>query len=116
MALECPHCGSGNVIKRGRRKTGFGAKQRYMCKECSKRFVQDDGFKRMRHKPKLIVRALHMHNDGMSLSKVQNHLWQHDGVRVSRWAIAKWHRKYSIFLKYAKPRSHADHKRAHSLR
>lgn len=53
----------------------------------------------MRFKPKVVVRAVHMHEDGMSLSKVQNHLWQHDNVKVTRWTISEWTKKYSIFLK-----------------
>ena len=61
--------------------------------------MQDDGFKRMRHKPKDIVRAVHQYNDGLSLFNVKNHLWQHDAVKVSIWTISKWHRKYELFLK-----------------
>jgi len=34
-----------------------------------------------------------------SLSKVQNHLWQHDKVKVTRWTISLWIKKYSVFLK-----------------
>jgi len=55
----------------------------------------------MRFSPEVIVRAVHQHEDGFSLSKVQNHLWQHDNVRVTRWTISMWVRKYSDFLKSA---------------
>lgn len=74
---------------------------------CNKQFVEVDGFERMRHKPEIIVRAVHMHEDGMSLSKVQNHLWQHDNVKVTRWTISEWTKKYSIFLKSASSRAKA---------
>jgi hypothetical protein len=70
----------------------------------------------MRHKKEDIVRAIHLHDDGLSLSKVQNQLWQHDGVKVTRWAIALWHHKFGVFLKSVKRASHANHKRANSLR
>jgi len=73
-------------------------------------------FQRMRHKPKVVVRAIHMHQDGMSFFKVQNHLWQHDGVRVSRQTLTKWEKKYSDFLKSDKPRGKADHKGPHTRR
>jgi len=64
----------------------------------------------MRYKPKIIARAIHMHQDGMSFSKVQNHLWQHDGVKVSRKSITKWEMKYSNFLKSASFRGKAHNK------
>jgi intein-encoded DNA endonuclease-like protein len=53
----------------------------------------------MRHNKKIIVRAIHMHNDGMSFADIKNHLEQYDNVKVSREAIRKWCGKYSIFLK-----------------
>ena len=69
--------------------------------KCKKQFVEVDGFERMRHNSEIIVRAIHMHEDGLSLSKVQNHLWQYDKVKVTRWTISQWTQKYSIFLKSA---------------
>ena len=111
MSLECPFCKSVKCVKRGKRRNKVVVKQRYICKVCCKQFVKRDGFERMRHKPETIVRAIHMHEDGLSLSKVQNHLWQHDGVKVTRWTIAKWEKKYSNFFKSAKFRSKASHKR-----
>lgn len=101
MALECPCCKSKYCVKRGTRKNKLGIKQRFICNNCNKQFVEDDGFKKMRHKPEDIVRAVHQHIDGMSLSKVQNHLWQHDNVKITRWTISQWTKKYSVFLKSA---------------
>ena len=60
---------------------------------CKRQFVEVDGFERMRHKPEIIARAVHQHEGGMSLSKVQNHLWQHDKVKVTRWTISRWTKK-----------------------
>ena len=100
--LKCSNCKSKNVRKRGFRKNSLGKKQKYQCFNCKKWFVKDDGFKRMRYKPEIISRAIHMHIDGFSLFKVQYHLWQHDGIKVTRRTISKWTKKYSIFLKSAK--------------
>jgi transposase-like protein len=86
-------------VKKGFRHNDSGNKQKYFCHNCKKWFVEDDGFKRMRHKPKDIVRAVHQYNDGLSLFNVKNHLWQHDAVKVSIWTISKWHKKYELFLK-----------------
>lgn len=105
IIMRCIFCKSKNTVKNGKRKRKVKTKQSYLCMNCNKQFVEVDGFERMRHKPEIIVRAIHMHQDGMSLSKVQNHLWQHDNCKVTRWTISEWTKKYSIFLKSASSRS-----------
>lgn len=97
--MKCPNCKSNEVVKRGKRYNKFGIKQLYLCKKCNQTFIKKDGFERMRHNKKIIARAIHMHNDGLSLFQVQNHLWQHDGVNVTRKTISDWGKKYSVFLK-----------------
>ena len=61
--------------------------------------MKQDGFERMRHNKKIIARAIHLHNEGLSLFQVKDHLWQHDGIKVTRKTISDWHKKYSLFLK-----------------
>lgn len=102
MKVVCEDCGSLDVAKKGMRYNATGSKQKFFCHNCKKWFVKDDGFKRMRHKSKDIVRALDEYADGASLKKVQKHLLQHDGVKVTRWTIRNWVIKYSTLLK--KPR------------
>jgi transposase-like protein len=99
MVKKCVFCKSSKVVKNGQRKRKVRIKQSFLCRECEKQFVEPDGFERMRYKPKDIARAIHLHNDGMSLFQVQNHLWQHDGVKVSRETIRSWCEKYGVFLK-----------------
>lgn len=99
MVFKCPNCKSKDVRKRGFRYNDSGEKQKYQCFDCKKWFVKDDGFKRMRNKKEAIVRAIHLHNEGLSLFQVKDHLWQHDGVKVTRQGIGYWCRKYSLFLK-----------------
>ena len=98
MSLKCPVCESLDVSKKGFRKNRSGKKQKYQCYDCKQWFIKNDGFKRMRFKPEIISRAVHQHADGFSLSKIQNHLWQHDAVRVSRSTVAGWVKKYSVFF------------------
>jgi len=99
MCVKCIFCKSEHVVKNGKRKRNVATKQSYLCVKCKKQFVEPDGFERMRHKSTIIVRAIHQHIDGLSLSKVQNHLWQHDGIKVTKRTISKWTKKYSVFLK-----------------
>lgn len=97
--ISCDYCGSGKVVKKGFRYNASGKKQKYFCHECERWFVPDDGFKRMRYDPEVIVRAIHQFSDGFSLGKVKNHLHQHDSTSVSRWAIRTWIVKYEHLLK-----------------
>lgn len=105
MKVNCPKCKSKRITRRGFRYNKCGKKQKYQCMNCNHWFVEDDGFKRMRHNSIVIVRAIHMHNDGMSLFNVKNHLWQYDKVKISREAIRKWCEKYGLFLKPTKIKS-----------
>jgi len=99
MSLVCVYCHSSNIVKNGLRKRKVRTKQSFLCQDCNKQFVEPDGFERMRFKPGVISRAVHQHEDGFSLSKVQNHLWQHDGIKVTRWTISQWKKKYSLFFR-----------------
>ena len=106
--MQCIFCKSKDIVKNGKRRRKVKTKQSYLCLKCNKQFVEADGFERMRHRPEIIVRAIHMHEDGMSLSKVQNHLWQYDNIKVTRWTISEWTKKYSVFLKSTSPRANAQ--------
>ena len=97
--MRCPECKSNHISKRGKRYNKSGEKQLYLCNKCHRKFIEQDGFERMRYEPKIIARAIHMHNDCLSLFQIQNNLWQCDGVKVSREAIRLWEKKYGLFLK-----------------
>ena len=97
--LKCLFCKSKKIVRRGLRYNKLGKKQKYQCLECKKWFIEDDGFKRMRHRPEDIARAVSLHSDGLSLFRTKDHIWQHDGVKVIKRTISQWAKKYSIFLK-----------------
>ena len=100
--MKCPRCKKEDISKRGKRYNKSGIKQLYLCNYCKIKFIKQDGFERMRYNKKHIVRAIHLHNEGLSLFQVKDHLWQHDGVNVSREAVREWCNKYSVFLKSVK--------------
>ncbi len=97
--LSCPKCSSEKVIKRGFRKTQFRGKiQRYSCHSCSHRFVQDNGFYRMRNNPKKVSLSIDLFYRGLSTREIQNHLqafYPHNSSNVS---IYKWVRKYALMI------------------
>jgi len=97
--MKCLFCKSSKVLKQGYRKNSTGKKQKFQCVECRRWFVKHDGFERMRHKKKDIARAIHLHSKKYSLSETVDHLWQHDGVKITRKTVSDWTKKYSVFLK-----------------
>ena len=95
----CPNCNSENIIKRGFRKTeNRGKIQRYSCKECSHRFVIDEGFYRMRNHPKKITCALDLFYRGVSTRKVQEHFKAFYPKNSSHKSVYKWVVKYSDMI------------------
>lgn len=97
--MKCLKCKSKEVIKRGKRYNQSGTKQLYFCNKCEFTFIKRDGFEKMRYKKEDIVKAIHLHNEGLSLFQVKDYLWQHEGVKVTRQAVGYWCNKYSVFLK-----------------
>ena len=100
--MICPKCKNRNVVKRGKRYNKSGVKQRFLCNKCESIFIKKDGFERMRYKKKDIARAIHLHNEGLSLFQIKNYLNQHENVSVTRRTISQWIKKYSLFLKSSK--------------
>lgn len=97
--MKCPKCKKNTTIKRGKRYNKSGTKQLYFCNKCEFTFMKNDGFEKMRYKKEIIVKAIHLHNEGLSLFQVKDYLWQHEGIKVTRQAVGNWCNKYSIFLK-----------------
>ena len=97
--IKCYSCKSSNIAKKGFRYNKTGKKQKYQCVKCKAWFILDDGFKKMRFKNRIIVKAVHQHIDGLSLDKVKNHLWRHEGVKVTKWTISEWTSKYGEYIK-----------------
>ena len=110
MEIKCFKCKSKDIMKQGFRNNNLGKKQKYLCNNCRAWFIVDDGFKKMRYRKKDIARAISLHNKGLSLFDVKDHLWQHDGIKVTKRTISQWIKKYSIFLKSNKS-ARADIKR-----
>lgn len=95
----CPKCKTENVKKDGKRKTeNRGLIQRYKCKECNYRFVEDLGFFRMRNHPKKITCALDLFYRGVSTRKVQEHFKAFYPHNSTHKTIYKWVIKYSKMI------------------
>lgn len=97
--VSCPFCSSANVIKRGKRKTqNRGLIQRYGCQDCGKRFVEDDGFFKMKNAPQKVTLCLDLFYRGVSTRKVQEHLQAFYPHNSSHKTIYLWVIKYSKMI------------------
>jgi transposase-like protein len=97
--VRCPDCKTEHIKKDGFRQTeNRGKIQRYECLECGFRFIQDDGFFRMRNSPQKITQSVDLFYRGASTRGVQGHLamfYPHNASNVSVYA---WVVKYSKMI------------------
>jgi transposase-like protein len=94
----CKYCGSENIEKHGIRHNKNGMKQRYLCRECNKRFVVNDGFSKMKYDPEIITQALDLYFKGLSLRKVKDHFEQFLSKRIHHTTILIWIEKYTQII------------------
>ena len=97
--IKCPYCNSLNIVRRGKRQTeNRGLIQRYGCLDCNKRFVQDDGFFKMKNAPQKVTLCLDLFYKGISTRQVQAHLQSFYPHNSSNVSVYKWIVKYSKMI------------------
>jgi len=82
-SIMCKYCGSPNVVKFG---TLEGI-QRYWCKDCKRKFVNNDALPKMKTPITSIADALSCYYGGMPLDAIQRHLNQQHGIYLAESAI-----------------------------
>lgn len=65
---RCAECGSRNAVKKGKRKSKYGAVQKYFCNDCSRYFTLKKLEKKM-YPAKVIMQAISYYNLGNSLDE-----------------------------------------------
>jgi len=97
LSVKCFFCKSKNFSKWGTRKTqNRGTIQTYICKDCGKRFTNDEGFYRMRNNEKIITRSIDAYFSNLSSRKMRDHLARHDETKISHVSVLDWCRKYVL--------------------
>lgn len=92
----CPECKSKNTTKRGYFQTeAHGKQQRYFCKNCNKKFIEQTPFYRMRNNPKKVTLSIDLFYRGVSTRKVQEHLQAFYPHNSSHMTIYRWIVKFS---------------------
>ncbi len=96
----CKLCGSLRVVKIGKIQTKHGDVQRYLCRSCNRKFVNNEtGFEYVKATPKAITIALDLYFRNVSQRKIVEHLKEIEGVKVTQPAVLKWIRKYIELMK-----------------
>ncbi len=90
----CKYCDSGNVVKRGIRKTKKGQNQLFKCTDCKRTFTANFGFEKKQFDENVITGALQMYYSGMSVRDISNH-YEMMGTEVSFKTIYNWIDRYS---------------------
>lgn len=97
--ITCPYCKSDVVIKRGSFGTkAHGKQQRYYCKSCNKKFIEQTPFYRMRNNPQKITLCLDLFYKGVSTRQIQQHLRDFYPHNASWVSIYKWIIRYSKLI------------------
>lgn len=95
--LSCQFCHSEHFVNDAVRHNKYGDVQRYLCRDCGKRFSVNIGFERMRASPKAITSALQLYFTGESIRNVQKFRGL-QGVNVSHVAVSKWVGKHVTLM------------------
>ena len=74
----CKFCGFKNYIKYGLRPS----KQNYMCKDCGRKFVDNQYLENLKINPKIICLTPDLYLKGISLRKISDHLKQFHDIDV----------------------------------
>ncbi|MBI2079651.1 IS1/IS6 family transposase [Candidatus Micrarchaeota archaeon] len=91
--LKCPCCKDNNIRKYGFRKTSERGKiQIYQCKNCSKNFSKNEGFKWKHKSEENILSCLALYGKGISIREAAEFL------EVNKSTVLRWIQEYSTKL------------------
>ena len=92
--VRCKYCTSIEVIRFGK----VHGQQVFQCKKCTHRFFNNGQLNRMKVKKHVVVAALNLYFDGLSVRKTQKQLEQLLGEKVNSSTIYRWLVKYSALV------------------
>ena len=90
--VQCKYCNSRDVFRFGFDRKG---KQRFICNNCNRTFIDNKAPPRMRFPIEAIGMALNMFYESASLAKIQRQLDLVYGVRPDRMTIYRWIMHYT---------------------
>jgi transposase-like protein len=78
-SVVCRYCNSDSIVKKAIRRNKYGNIQRYLCKECGKRFSFNIGFEKMKYNPHGITTAMQLYFSG------ESRMSNHTSNEIRRW-------------------------------
>ncbi len=100
---NCPTCNRKNVIRKGRRRTKFGFRQFYYCKDCKKGWTASK-LSNKTYGPKVITSAITSYNLGNTLEESAKLVNSRFKVQVSKSSVHQWLKEFSHICTYNKLR------------
>ena len=82
----CKYCGSTNIVRYGRENVV----QYWFCKDCHRKFADNDALPNMKTPIMQVAAALSMYYRGMSIDEIRGHLDQQYNNRPSSSTIYDW--------------------------
>jgi len=95
---SCPYCKSSDTIGAGKRKTETGQKQRYQCKECNRKFIENKDYERYKGNSKTTSLIMDLYFKGISLRGIKDHLKQFYGLSLHHSNILRRIQRFSIII------------------
>ena len=96
--VSCPYCNSSDTIGNGKRQTNNGQKQRYICNDCKKGFIEEKDFQRYKGNGKTTTVILDLFFKGISLRGIKDHLKQFYSLELDHSNILRRIQKYSKII------------------
>lgn len=87
----CKNCGSTNIVRYGQ----TGGIQYWWCKDCKRKFADNDALPEMKTPIRQISSALSMYYRGMSIDNIREHLDQQHDNQPSDSTVYEWITRFS---------------------
>ena len=91
QSVNCKYCNSANIVLYGT----FQGMQRYFCKDCRRKFADNDALPGMKTPVWIISLALNCYYRGMSLGNIQQEINQRHGAYYAQSSIYNWIIRFS---------------------
>ena len=95
---SCPYCKSTDTIGAGKRQTKSGQKQRYECKDCNRKFIENKDYERYKGNSKTTSLIMDLYFKGISLRGIKDHLKQFYSLSLHHSNILRRIQKFSIVI------------------
>ncbi len=91
----CPYCKSIHTVGCGKRHTKSGQKQRYLCNDCKRKFIENKDYERYKGNSKTTSLILDLYFKGISLRGIKDHLKQFYSLSLDHSNILRRIHKFS---------------------